>query len=416
MQLLERHPFWGYLLLQVQLVPVPDLPALAATDGIHRIWYNPHFTRQLTEAELGFVIAHELVHQLFSTVPRRLGRDPVLWSIATDYVVNRMVQEMAAPANYYTRPMYEPVDKEIEGLGLVSTLLEPKYDRLIAEAIYDRLLRKPSKVGALVQVDLPTEIPDADDSDDSQEPVEDPEEESGVSLRFRDVPNHSGGFDLHLPVPLDDDQREELRDRVAAALEHHQMSGERGTIPGDWLRETGLLTAPVVPWQRLLARYLDEVLSKDEYSRSRPNKRHLIEDVVIPGLSAERVESIAIAIDTSGSIDEELLISSAREVLGLIPHAEEVVIIVADAEVQDVTDADGFEPMVRQYGLRGGGGTDHRPVFDYLTEQGITPNLFIGFTDLYSAFPERAPACPVLWMVPTTHGAAPWGDVIVLPD
>ena len=181
-----------------------------------------------------------------------------------------MVQEMAAPANYYSPPMYEPVEKEIDGLGPVSTLLEPKYDHLIAEAIYDRLMRKPSRIGALVQIDLPMEIPEAGEADESQEPGEDAEEESGASLRFRDVPDHSGGFDLHIPVPLDDAQREALRDRVAAALEHHQMSGERGTIPGDWLRETGLLTAPVVPWQRLLARYLDEVLSKDEYSRSRP--------------------------------------------------------------------------------------------------------------------------------------------------
>jgi len=35
--MLEVHPFWGYLLLQVRLLPVCELPTFAATDCIRHM-------------------------------------------------------------------------------------------------------------------------------------------------------------------------------------------------------------------------------------------------------------------------------------------------------------------------------------------------------------------------------------------
>ena len=46
MQMLEMHPFWGYLLLQMKLVPASELPAFAATDAVSHIWFNPELTRK----------------------------------------------------------------------------------------------------------------------------------------------------------------------------------------------------------------------------------------------------------------------------------------------------------------------------------------------------------------------------------
>ena len=53
-----------------------------------------------------------------------------------------------------------------------------------------------------------------------------------------------------------------------------------------------------------------------------------------------------------------------------------------------------------------------RPVFAAVAERRLQPDVFIGLTDLESVFPERAPAYPVLWVVPTEHGEAPWGRVV----
>lgn len=85
MQMQELHPFWGYLLMQVRMVPSPGLPAFAATDCVRRVWFNPLRTRHLGLAQLGFVLAHEAGHQVTASAERRRGRDPHLWNCATDY-------------------------------------------------------------------------------------------------------------------------------------------------------------------------------------------------------------------------------------------------------------------------------------------------------------------------------------------
>ena len=64
MQLTVNHPFWGYLLIETELIPAVELPSLAATDCERRIWYNPTLTQYLTLDELGFVMAHEVGHIL----------------------------------------------------------------------------------------------------------------------------------------------------------------------------------------------------------------------------------------------------------------------------------------------------------------------------------------------------------------
>ena len=95
MQMLEMHPFWGYLLLQMRLVPALRLPAFAATDAINHIWFNPALTRDLDVRELGFVLAHEVCHQVLASMERRNGREEFKWNIATDYTINAMKDRRA---------------------------------------------------------------------------------------------------------------------------------------------------------------------------------------------------------------------------------------------------------------------------------------------------------------------------------
>ena len=67
-----------------------------------------------------------------------------------------------------------------------------------------------------------------------------------------------------------------------------------------------------------------------------------------------------------------------------------------------------------EWEVTGGGGTDFRPVFEYIDEhQEINPDLLIFFTDGYGAYPERAPAYPVLWLL-TADGqcSVDWGTQV----
>ena len=61
--------------------------------------------------------------------------------------------------------------------------------------------------------------------------------------------------------------------------------------------------------------------------------------------------------------------------------------------------------------LRGGGGTSHRPVFEWIRRRRPGTQLAICLTDGKSEFPERQPVPHVIWVV-SKEGEPeriPWG-------
>ena len=120
-------------------------------------------------------------------------------------------------------------------------------------------------------------------------------------------------------------------------------------------------------------------------------------------------------MDTSGSMDTSLLAQCVAEVQKLATLAPEITLVVADARVQKVVEPAGVKAFLRQRRLPGGGGTDHRPVFEWVEGRAVSPDLFVGITDLYTRFPARPPKCPVVWVAPSPHGRAPWGHVVEIP-
>jgi predicted metal-dependent peptidase len=80
--------------------------------------------------------------------------------------------------------------------------------------------------------------------------------------------------------------------------------------------------------------------------------------------------------------------------------------------VQEAVESDGIEEWLRRGRAKGGGGTNHVPVFEYIARSGRKPDLFIGLTDLESQFPARPPTYPVVWVTPERHGKAPFGAVV----
>lgn len=396
MQMLEMHPFWGYLLLQLRIVPAPDLPSFAATDGLHHIWFNPALTRHLDSAQLGFVLAHEVGHQLFLTGPRRAGRDRLRWNMATDYAINRIVADIRRPAGGH---LYCPPAGRVPGLGEIKPLLDPKYRDMIAETIYEHLCQEELIAPRTVRLTLTFKGQAGGDGVDAD-------------IAMSDLQDHRGGIDIHLPDNLDDDQRELIRERLAAAIENWSANDKRGDVPGGLVRALGLLDKPRIPWQRLLHRFADQVLARDDYALARPNKRYLDEGFIVPGPYGERVELVVVALDTSASMSPGLLREVGRELKGIAAHVEEMILIVADAQVQDVVPFERFEEFLRAGKVSGGGGTDHRPVFEQIEKERLNPRLFIGLTDLFSRFPADKPPYPVLWVVPARHGQKPWGQEI----
>lgn len=394
MQMLEHHPFWGYLLLQVKLVPAPELACIAATDCVRHIWYNPKFTQHLSTAQLGFVLAHEVGHQVFASGPRQRGRNHSLWNCATDYAINRMVASIGHPARP-GEPLYAVPNGKIPGLGEMKILLDPKWKDMIAEAIYEYLA-----------------------ADDMPEPVSLTlvlgDAETGDAIEVPNLTDHGGGIDVHLPDGLSQDERDVLAERIGAAIGHWAHQQQTGDLPGRVARAFDAKQSGRVPWRRLLHRFAGQAIAKDDYSLARPNRRYLDHDIVVPGLYSDRVGHVVVAVDTSGSMTAEQLSDVGAELRHIAEQVGEMTLIVADAKVQEVVPFEGLESFLLRATMKGGGGTDHRPVFEWLAENRLRPDLFIGLTDLFTRLPTVRPHFPVLWVTPSKHGTAPWGTLVHL--
>ena len=114
------HPFFGTLALFAEF-RVSDTVPSAATDG-KVLWFNPDFTAWQDPSQLGGLIAHELLHAALQHVPRRRGRNPGLWNIAADIVVNGMV----AGDTKYTLP-----EGGVEKAELAHLSVEEIYEQLV---------------------------------------------------------------------------------------------------------------------------------------------------------------------------------------------------------------------------------------------------------------------------------------------
>ena len=393
-QLLAEHPFWGHLLLQVALVSAPELPAFAATDCLHHIWFNPLQTQHLSIEQLGFVVAHELGHQIFLSRDRSGDRDPHRWNCATDYAINRIVASIPHPTRPDT-PLYPPPQGEIPGLGDVQILLDPRFDGKIAEAIYTLLdddgLPEPSAV------DLTLPLP-----------------ATGIDLRPPGCASHGGGIDIHLPTSLSPAEHRALAERVGEALARaHSTPGDTA---GNRIRQVRP-EASQVDWRlRLHAHLAPFCGAPDQFDRSRPHRRWLARGEVRPALRGERLGRIVAAVDTSGSMRNRDLARVLGELRALAPLTQELTVLVADARVHEVLEVDEALDRLDQGGWTRGGGTDHRPEFHWIDRSGLVPDVFVGLTDLFTRLPNRPPEYPVLWVLPAKHGEVPWGTAIALPD
>jgi predicted metal-dependent peptidase len=138
----------------------------------------------------------------------------------------------------------------------------------------------------------------------------------------------------------------------------------------------------------------------------------------LPGLHAEGMGEIVVAIDTSGSIDDTLVSQFGGELAGIIEDMapERVTVLYADSSVQRVETFEKLEPF--ELHPMGGGGTDFRPVFKHVETMEPAPVCVVYLTDLWGTFPATDPGIPVLWATPENPATLPeryrppWGEIV----
>jgi predicted metal-dependent peptidase len=125
---------------------------------------------------------------------------------------------------------------------------------------------------------------------------------------------------------------------------------------------------------------------------------------------------VTVAIDTSGSMGTEEMTTALRETKGILnATGAQVEIIAADTRVTDVKKVQRVDDVRKL--LKGGGGTDFRPVFELLERRSSgRPDVVIYMTDGYGPAPARPPAgMLVIWLLMGRWGhkkPCNWGEVL----
>jgi predicted metal-dependent peptidase len=369
--LILEEPFFGALALRLALRE--DLGCGTAwTDG-QTLGYDPAFILRLSQAQCVALVAHEVMHCSNGHPWRRSGRDNERWNVAADRAINQILIESK---------FIMPCDCEVATGAEVGKSAEWIYDRLPVN-------QQQKKQGGSGK-------PGNGSGKDQQgtKPSPDPLGE------VRDAPAASGADGEPLPT------EEEWREATAEAA---QAARSRGKLPGALERGLAQTLKPRVDWRSVLRRFIME-RAKSDYSWTRPSRRYMGRGLYLPALDSHELGEIAVAVDTSGSIDSVALSQVRAELESIIDecHPAGVTVYYADARVAGSDHFDRAEPIT--WRPRGGGGTDFRPVFAAVEAQEIAPACLIYISDLQGAFPESA-EIPTLWITDSNR-TAPVGETV----
>ena len=379
--LILDQPFFASILLGMEIVEDSTIPTLA-TNG-EEIRYNPEFLNSLTLAELIFVLGHEVLHTVFQHMTRRESRDPMGWNIAADYVIN----DLLVKERVGSMPKVGLHDPALVAKGHGTT-----------EGVYSVLNQqkqnqpKPGKS----QKQKPGQPGQPGQPDDSGFPS--PGEPGGALDQVNDA-----GSD---PASLKQKEAE-IRVKIVQAK---NAAKAMGRLSAGLARVIDDLTKPRVDWREVLRNFLT-TKAKTELSYSKPKRRFLADDLILPSLTGQRLGKIAVAVDCSGSINDSLLAEFKAEILAIVEDTrpESVEVIYFDSEVCGresfgPDDAIDLKPM-------GGGGTAFSPIFKALVDSEIVACIVL--TDLESNDFGDPPEFPVLW-ASTENNRAPFGDVTLI--
>ena len=204
----------------------------------------------------------------------------------------------------------------------------------------------------------------------------------------------------------------EISERLQVDLE--TISRRHGTDAGNLVQELKAVNRETYDYADFLRRYasLGEVtqVNQDEfdyiyytYGLSLYGNMPLVEPLEYK--EVRRIKEFVIAIDTSGSVSGDLVQRFVTKTYNILRQQENFFtkinlhIIQCDAEIQEdrkITSQKDFDTYLDTMQLHGFGGTDFRPVFQYVDEliqAGEFTNLkgMIYFTDGRGIFPEKKP-------------------------
>jgi predicted metal-dependent peptidase len=382
--LLRAEPFYAHVLAGVSRIFGDQVPTIAVSCSRQGfvLWTNSRFfVTELSKKERVAVLKHEVLHLVLKHLFRSSHSDPELHNVAADLVVNQWVEPWPLPEGAVHLSSFPDLKLEPD------QTMEWYLERL-------RKLRLPSVAG--------TVGPPAIGGDGT------PEGGSCILDKLRDTANRRGDHSMWGEGEKTSDadsiwsaaMMDALRNLVASA--RNKLSRKDwGDLPlGLRCAVEEIAAPPVIHWKRVLRMFSASCnRTRLKTSRRKTSKRFPGN----PGSRILRLQHVAVAVDTSGSIDNEMLRLFWNEIVGIHKAGAEITVMDCDAVIHNVWKLRRQKPRPN---FTGGGGTCFDPVFQWLRDnhrKGIAGCIYL--TDGYAPQPTVRPPCPVLWVVYRYEGS-----------
>lgn len=328
-----------------------DTISTACTDG-KLVRYSPKFFMELDAEERLFLFIHEAMHPAYLHLQRKADRIHGIWNMACDYVINLILVERG-----FKMPKCGLLDHRFAGMH--------------AEQVYKILIDENTQVPQDMVLDL-SESADPD------------------------------------PATAKAAMNEIL---IRAAIRSKQEKDKPGTIPGEIQIYLDKLLNPKLPWNVILRKFLNG-FSRNDYSFRKVNRRYFPQ-YYIPRLYSESLDSITVAVDTSGSVSDTDFAAFVSEIGAIfrMMMPKEIKLVQFDTRIKSVNKARSFSEL-KQVKFVGRGGTSIGPVINWANDN--PSQVLLVFTDGEFYWPAGATCkMPVIWLIHNKPDfQAPFGKVI----
>ena len=391
-----------------------------ATDGEY-IAYNPlHILRCYREAKENPVrdYLHMVMHCVYRHMYLHTPVDTELWSIACDIAVENVITELDIKSACAPR--------EQKQTRIISEL-KKELNLITAEKVYRYFLANPPSPAKL------NEIKEAFTADDHSPWYMPPEGRCGIFGNQQTEDNSTARYASAEQMWSD------ISERMQLDLEtFNKLKGDRAGAMTQNLREVNREKYDYTAFLKKFAVMGEAMKINDDefdyifytYGLELYDKMPLVESLEYKDV--KRIKEFVIAIDTSGSTSGELVQKFVQKTYNILKSTESFFskinlhIIQCDAEIQEdvkITSQEEFDEYLKTMKIRGHGGTDFRPVFEYvntLIKNKEFTNLkgLIYFTDGYGDFPAQKPDYDTAFVFVDddydTPDVVPWAIKLIL--
>ena len=325
----KAHALSGVIMIGDRTVEHDNAKVPTACTNGRDEWYGAEFVGTLNDAELRFLVFHEVYHKLYrhlTTWQHLYKENPKLANISCDHVINLKIQDEYGKDGWVKMPEGGCFDEKYRGWDTAQVFNDLR----------------------------------------DNEPEDEDEGGGGTS---RGKPQGFDDHDWDGASEMDAEEIRELAREIDEAVRQGALTAGKLGSGGD--RNLEELMQPQVDWRQTLRDFVTATCAGSDYSTWRKPKRRLLgQGVYMPSTYSEKVEELVVAIDTSGSIGGKELSAFLTEVKSVCDtvHPDKVRLLYWDTEVcrDEAYEAHELDGLVNSTKPEGGGGTSVECVPEYM--------------------------------------------------